>query len=242
MPKLQPQSRAAIDRIEPEVLVAGQASVVAPTLAGDRRRAVQSISEGACAIALEIAHVVAELGGSALLPPGVETALFEADSLTLDRPIDNRTRNFQIADALARAFGSLAEQILEGEMHVDLVPNEMPTKALTMRSNWSIISPPVRNLAADPYQATFGDWVQTDSQGAGAQVTVLLPLITVGSKGMMVGASSSAELGPSATFFVKASGTDTISKTGTGALQTVRGGALIFVSDGISNWMRYFAL
>ncbi len=60
MAKLRPQSRAAIDRIEPEALVAGQLSVAAPTLGGDRRRAITSISEGACAIALEIANVVAE--------------------------------------------------------------------------------------------------------------------------------------------------------------------------------------
>lgn len=238
MPNLQPQSRAAIDRIAPEALVAGPVSVVAPTLAGDRRRAVQSVSEGACAIALEIANVVAELGGSAALPPGVETALFEADSLTFDRPIDNRTRNFQMADALARAFGSLAEKILEGELHVDLLPMEVPTHQF---HRWNVIDP-VQNLAADPYQSTFGDWVQTNAQDAGALVVVALPAITAASKGLMVGGNSSGILGGNATFQFKASGTDTISKVATGVLQTVRSGALIFVSDGVSNWIRLFSL
>ncbi len=125
--------------------------------------------------------------------------------------------------------------------HITLLDDTTERFVPPGRGIWNVI-PPVRNLVADPYQADFGDWVQTDSQGAGAQVRILLPLITKDSKGMMVGSNSSSELGPSASYFVKVSGTDTLNKTGTGVLQTVRGGALIFVSDGISNWMRYFTL
>ncbi len=241
MPKLQPQSRAAIDQIEPEVLVAGQVSVVAPTLAGDRRRAVQSVSEGATAIALEIANVVAELGGNNRLPPGVETALFEADSLVFDRPVDTRNRNFQIADALARAFGSLAEKILEGELHVDLVPHEMTTSALTLTPNWNVISPPIQNGTADPFHARFHDWVQTDSIGAGGVVHVDLPVITADSAGKEV-AISTTPAGGSATR-VNTSGTDTIvDGIGTNITIITAGGTAIVVSDGISNWIQYFAI
>ena len=238
MPQLQRQTRAAIARIDPQVLLAGQASVSAPVEAGAKRRSVQSISEGARGIALEIANVVAELGGNTRLAPGVDTSLAEAESLVLDRPVDTRTRNFQIADALARSFAGLAEKILEGELHVDLLPMEVPTYQF---QRWNVIDP-VQNLAADPYPSTFGDWVQTDSQGAGAQVTVQLPAITPESKGLMVGANSSGALGGAATFKVQVSGADTIAKVGSGQLQTTRGGALIFISDGVSNWIRYFAL
>lgn len=235
MPKLRPQSRAAIDQIEPEVLVAGQTSVVAPTLAGDRRRAVQSISEGATAIALEIANVVAELGGTNRLTPGVETALFEADSLTFDRPIDTRNRNFQIADALARAFGSLAAQILEGELHVDLLPMEVPTNAPTMTRKWGMSLTVGSNDINNPYQLRIGQFAHTDTDKG---VTYFrLPEITPESAGAEV-AVINMSTGVTNTIRVERAGSDTIDGVAVNFNILSNLQIAVMISDGVSNWMK----
>ena len=123
MPELSPQSRAAIDRIEPEVLLG--VPVNAPTLAGNARRQVQASAEGARAIGFELQGIVSELGGSSVMEPGAQTAFNEAESFISDTDLNLRIQKWQIADGLSRVARSIGAKILEGEHHVRLIPREV---------------------------------------------------------------------------------------------------------------------
>ena len=97
----------------------------------------------------------------------------------------------------------------------------------------------ITNGSGDPYKASIHEWIQTDT--AGGVIHIDLPAITAANVGAEVGVINMST-GSTNTVRVNTTGSDTVDEASSffDLLSDLQTG--IVVSDGVGNWMRYFAI
>ncbi len=93
--------------------------------------------------------------------------------------------------------------------------------------------------SGDPYKASIDEWIRTDT--AGGPVHIDLPAITAANAGASVGVVNMST-GSTNTLRVNTTGSDTVDETA-GFFDIISDlQSSVVVSDGVGNWMRYFAM